>query len=414
MSSIPEWREKKLKLAEAAMGKPAKYGVDVNIDEYNFEAEEPGKIERLTDLPQPVQEGARRVGVNPTEDLRSGSYFQYDHTVLLARALSKVHGVEIMSTTEALKKYDWMENYWWNAVPVDMDKYTARAEVQQTHGYFIRAAPGARVSTPIQACLFIGTQGLLQSVHNVIIAEEDSELNIITGCTTHPSATSGMHIGISEFYVKKNATITFTMIHGWAPGVDVRPRTAAILEEGGVFVNNYVCFRPVKSLQMYPTVYCKGRNSKARFHTLLYAEKESLVDVGNKAVLQAAGARAEITARAVARDKGDITARGQLVGEAPETKGHLDCRGLLLSPNARIHAIPELEGKVEGTDLSHEAAVGRIQEEQLYYMESRGLSEDQAVALIVRGFLDPEVPGLPEYLKAEVRRCIQLTAEKVL
>ena len=136
--------------------------------------------------------------------------------------------------------------------------------------------------------------------------------------------------------------------------------------------------------------------------------------MGSRAVLSAKGARAEVTARAIGRDQSQIVARGHLVAGTSETKAHLECRGLLLSSQARIHAIPELEGKVEGTDLSHEAAVGKIQEEQLNYLMARGLNEEQATALIVRGFLDPEVPGLPDQLRMEVKRIVQLTTEKVL
>ncbi|MEW6214771.1 MAG: SufD family Fe-S cluster assembly protein [Nitrospirota bacterium] len=414
MKELPEWRRKFIERAEKVKSQPAKFGPDINVTDFDLKVSNLGSVSNLDELSKDIQDGANIVGISPEEELRSGTYFQYDHSVLLARTLRDIRGVEVMSTSEALQKYDWLKDYWWNAVSVDADKYTAMAELKQTHGYFIRTEPGTRLTLPIQACLFIGTQGLTQCPHNIIMAEENSELHIITGCTTHPAITAGIHIGISEFYVKKGATITFTMIHGWAPNVEVRPRTGAIIEENGTFLNNYICFRPVKTLQMYPAAYCVGENARARYHTLLYGSKDSILDVGNRAVLSAKGARAEITARAIAKDLSQIFARGRLVGEVPETKAHLDCRGLLLSNEARIHAIPELEGKAEGTDLSHEAAVGKIQEEQLYYLMARGLTEEQATALIVRGFLDPEVPGLPDHLKTEVRKVIQLTAEKVL
>jgi len=414
MAEVPEWRKKILEKAEKTKSQPAKFGPDITIPEFEVKTSEREPISAPNELPKDVQQGANIVGINPDEKLRSGTYFQYDHSVVLARALKTVPGVEVMSTSEALKKHSWMKDYWWNAVQVDMDKYTAMAELKQTHGYFIRTEPNTRLTLPIQACLFIGTQGMVQCPHNVIIAEKNSELHIITGCTTHPSIDKGMHIGISEFYVKEGATITFTMIHGWAPNVEVRPRTGAIIEKNGTFLNNYICFRPVKTLQMYPVSYCIGENSRARYHTLIYGSKDSYIDVGSRAFLKAKGARAEVTARAIAKDRAQIIARGHLVGEVAETKAHLDCRGLLLSSEARIHAIPELEGKVEGTDLSHEAAVGKIQEEQLNYLMARGLNAEQATALIVRGFLDPEVPGLPDQLRMEVKRVVQLTAEKAL
>lgn len=414
MPKIPEWRQKIIEKAEKAITQPAKFGPDIDLDDFKTEVPEQNSIPTPAELPTDVKSGANIVGIDPNEKLRSGTFFQYDHSVMLARALKSFPGVEVMSTSEALEKYDWLKDYWWATVPVDQDKYTATAELNQTHGYFIRTKPNTKLTLPVQACLFIGTQGAMQCPHNLIMAEENSELHIITGCTTHPTVKQALHVGISEFYVKEGATITFTMIHGWAPNVDVRPRTGAVVEKNGTFVNNYICFRPVKTIQMYPAAYCNGENARARYHTLLYGSKNSILDVGSKAVLRAKGARAEVTARAIAIDQSQIIARGQLVGEAPETKAHLDCRGLLLSSQARIHSIPELEAKVEGTELSHEAAVGKIQEEQLNYLMTRGLNEEQATALIVRGFLDPDVPGLPDQLRMEVRRIIQLTTEKAL
>lgn len=414
MAKFPEWRQKIREQAEKAKETPAKLGPDVDVSRFEHEAAECEPVKNISQLPKEIKEGASIVGINTDEAKRAGTFFQRNQSVVYSCARPGIEGVEIMSTTEALQKHNWLKDYWWKAVAVDADKFTAMAELEQKHGYFIRTLPGARIDVPVQACLYIEKQGVIQKVHNMIIAEEGSELHIITGCTTHPGVTSGMHVGISEFYVKKGATVTFTMIHGWAPEVEVRPRTAAIIEEGATFFSNYICFRPVRTLQMYPTAYCNGENSRARYHSLIYGSKDSIIDLGSRAILRAKGARAEMTARLIGKDNSRTIARGHLVGEAPDTRAHLDCRGLLLSSNAVIHSIPEIEAKAEGTDLSHEATVGKIEEEQLYYLMSRGLTEDEATALIVRGFLDPEIPGLPEHLQIEIRKAVRLTAEKAL
>lgn len=408
------WREELNKKAVDVQNKPAIFGPDVDMGRFKEKITEIGTVTSAIQLPSDIADRAKTVGINTDEDSRSGTFFQQDHSVILACRKKEVEGVEVMGTPQAVEQYDRLKDYYWKAVAVDADKYTAKAETNWQGGYFIRTKPGARLTFPVQACLFIGTQGLLQAVHNIIIAEENSELHIITGCTTHPQVKNGLHIGISEFYIKKGATITFTMIHNWAEDVDVRPRTGVIIEEGGTFISNYICFKPVKSLQMYPTSYLVGENSRVRYHTLIYGLGNSLLDVGSRAVLSAKGARAEMTARIIGKDSARIIARGHLVGESPETKAHLDCRGLLLSNTAQIHSVPELEAKTQGCDLSHEAAVGKIEEAQLCYLMSRGLNEDEATALIVRGFLDPEIPGLPEYLKQEVRKTIELTSEKVM
>lgn len=398
------FEEVKRKAKEADKRK-AELGPDLDLKEFSLKAKPSAKISKLSELSKEDKKSASNVGIEIKERKRSGSFFQMDHSVIYENV--KQDGLEIMSTAEALKKYPWLKNYWWKAIPVDSDKYTAQAELEQAHGYFIRALPGVKVKLPVQACLFISQNGLAQNVHNIVIAEEGSELQLITGCTIGLHVSKGLHIGINEFFVKKNATITFSMIHSWDKGVDVRPRTGVIVEENGTFINNYICFKPVKSLQTYPVTYCVGKNSKTSYHTLLYGVGKSYLDVGSKAELIAEGSRAEIISRAVAMDESQIFARGHLIGKNKDTKGHLECQGLLLSEKAKIHAIPELEGKVSGCELSHEAAVGKIKEEELWYLMSRGLTEEEATSMIIKGFLNPETIDLPPLLKYQVKKIME-------
>ena len=253
-------------------------------------------------------------------------------------------------------------------------------------------------------------EGLAQHVHNIVIAEEGSELNIITGCTVAPRVRSALHVGVSEFYVKKDARLTFTMIHNWAPEVAVRPRTAAIVEENGVFLSNYICMKPVKTLQAYPTAYCVGDNATVRFNSVLLAPEGSNIDVGARVYLRARGCRAEAISKAVTTG-GSIVARGHFIGEAEGGKAHLECRGLILSDKGNIHAIPELEGSVKDLEMTHEAAVGKIAPEEIEYLMARGLTSEEATAAIVRGFLDIEMKGVPESIGEEIRRALE--AEKI-
>ncbi len=397
--------------AKNAEKKPAAIGPDIDLAAYSLQAEDHEEIKRLTGLSGEVKERAVTVGIDAEEACRSGSFFQMDHSVILSSAYQS--GLEVMSTTEAVKKYGWLRDYWWKAVQVDADKYTAQAELKQNHGYFLRALPGSRAEFPLQACLYMTREGLAQNVHNVIIAEEGSELHIITGCTTAQHVRSGLHVGVSEFYIKKNAKVTFTMIHNWAEGVAVRPRTGAIVEENGVFMSNYICMRPVKTLQMYPTAHCTGENATVRYNTILYAPEGSSMDVGSRVFLSAKGSRAEVIARAITKG-GNIVTRGSLIGEVPGIKAHLECRGLILSERGTILAIPELDGRVSGVDMSHEAAVGKIAEEEIQYLMTRGLTSDEATAAIVRGFLDVEIKGLPERLKGEIKKAVAMGEEERL
>ncbi len=398
--------------AQKAQGKTAPPADDVDLDAYTSVAEEHPYQEDPSRLPPQAKERILESGVM-LDDLtqRSGTFLQIDHSVIHSKAQQEE--LEVMSSLEALEKYPWLSDYWWQAVSADADKFTAEAERNQHHGYFIRSLPGTKAIQPVQACLYLAQHGLAQNVHNVIIAEEDSELHIITGCATAKMEREGLHIGISEFYVKKGAKVTFTMIHNWAPKMAVRPRSGIIIEEGGVFLSNYVCLKPVRTLQMYPTARCVGENALVRFNSVLVAAPGTTMDVGSRAILGARGSRAEIVSRAITTG-GSIIARGHLVGQVADVKGHLECRGLILSEKGTIHAIPELEGWVEGVDLSHEAAVGKIAEEEIEYLMARGLSRDEAVAVIVRGFLSVDIEGLPPELSAQMQRAIEMSERELL
>ena len=383
-----------IKLAERAKKareKKATLGPDIDLSIYSSQAEEVPPTD-LTSLPKGEKELLALAGIDVTGKSRSGTFVQMDHSIVCS--MVKQEGLEVLSTEEAMLKYDWLRDYWWKAIPVDADKYTSQAELQWTNGYFLRALPGVRSIFPLQACLYLSQEGISQNVHNIIIVEEEAELHIITGCAVSPKVNSGLHIGVSEFYVKKGGKLTFTMIHNWSEGVAVRPRSAAIVEEGGLFLSNYICLRPVKSLQMYPTAYLEGKGSVARFKSILLATPKSLLDVGARVYLRKQNSRAEIITRAVTRG-GKVWARGHLIGEAPFIKAHMECQGLILDEKGFVHAVPELEGCTKDVEMSHEASVGKIAGAVITYLMARGLSEGEAIATIVRGFLDVRIEGLP-------------------
>ncbi len=397
--------------ASQAKEKKAALGVDIDLDQYGLSVSLPHDyVEDLGTLSEADKKRMILAGVDAKETDRSGTYVQKDTTVVHAR--SKQEGLEVIPIKEALNRYDWIHDYYWKLVAVDTDKYTARAQLDLHDGYVIRALPGSNVIYPVQACLYLEKEGLSQNVHNIIIAEEGSELHIITGCATAAHLRRGLHVGISEFYVKKDAKLSFTMIHNWAEEMMVRPRSVGMVEEGGLFLNNYICMRPVKSLQMYPTTHLVGKGAVARFYSLLVGSPGSEMDVGGRIILKEPDTRAEIVARTISNG-GDIIARGDLVGEVPGIKAHLECRGLILN-GGTIHAIPELNGKADGVEMSHEAAVGKIAQEEILYLMSRGLSEDDATATIVRGFLSVDIPGLPAQLKAEIDRAVEQSDQDMM
>lgn len=398
--------------ARAAAARKATFGEDIDLGLYASSAEEQPYQTDPSLLPAKAKERMLEVGVildDPGQ--RSGTFIQMDNAPVHSSV--RQEGVEVLAVSQALAKYDWLSDYWWQAVTVDTDKYTASVELNQYNGYFIRTLPGFKTIYPVQACLYLEKARLAQNVHNIIIAEENSELHIITGCTSGSDEEGGLHLGVSEFYIRRGAKVTFTMIHNWNPEVAVRPRSAAIIEEDGLFLSNYVLMKPVRSLQMYPTARCMGKNAVVRFNSVLVAGKGSSLDVGSRVILNAKGARTEIISRAITTG-GTIVARGYVEGSAPDVKGHLECRGLILAGEGTIHAVPELKGTLAGIDLSHEAAVGKIAEEEVEYLMARGLTRNEATATIVRGFLRVDIAGLPPLLSAALQQAIEASEKDLM
>lgn len=335
------------------------------------------------------------VGYIPDGAARSGSFIQVDDNV--AEEVVKDKAIELLSMREALEKYDWLGDYRWKNVDPQKNEVTRAVHEEMHNGYFIRSSRGSKSPFPVQSCMILKKDKFSQHLHSIIIAEENSELNIITGCTT-VHAKHGKHYGITEIFVKPGARVTFTMIHNWAEGIEVRPVTGVRVAEGGSYVSNYICLAPSRSIVMYPTVILEGKGASTSMSSLLLAAQGSHLDVGTRALLAAPETRAQLISRVVSQG-GTVIARGHLKATAPGVKGHLECNGLILSEGSRIHAIPELESEIQDVDLSHEAAVGKIAREEINYLMARGIDENAAQGIIIRGFLDISILGLPPELE---------------
>jgi uncharacterized protein len=164
---------------------------------------------------------------------------------------------------------------------------------------------------------------------------------------------------------------------------------------------------------MNPTARCVGENSVVRFNSILVAPKGSNLDIGSRTILDARGSKTEVVSRTITTG-GTIIARGYIEGNAPEVKGHLECRGLIMGDKGTIYAIPELKGTLAGIDLSHEAAVGKIAEEEVEYLMARGLTRSEATATIVRGFLRVDIEGLPPMLDAELKKAVEASEKDLM
>jgi Fe-S cluster assembly scaffold protein SufB len=365
----------------------------------------------LTKIPHQILEEAQQAGIEVQDKNRSATFFHVNQETIAAKVNSLYEGkLELMDVKAALKKYSWLQDYMWKLVSKDKDEYTKKVAEDFSGGYFMRVLPGAEISFPLQSCLMITQKNLEQRVHNIIIAEENSKAHIITSCLQHSNVPKASHLGISEIYVKKGAMLNFTMIHQWSENTMVRPRTGAVVQDGATFVSNYVCMRPVRDIQMYPVAYCEGVDSRVSFNSILYGQKNSQLDVGSKAVLTGKGSKAEMVSRAITREGSKIIVRGLIEGNTPDCKGHLECKGLIMDDISIMQSIPELIATKKGVEITHEAAVGKISEKEITYLMTRRIPREQAISLIIRGFMDVSILGLPDALNEEIKAIVHSAA----
>ncbi len=337
---------------------------------------------------------------------KAGSFAMTDDQILLS--LVRESGLEVMPIGEALERLpEVREKYFWKLISPDEDEITKRVNEAPLRGLFARVKRGRRVILPLQACYILRSEAFSQIVHNVIIAEEGAEVHLVTGCFTSTHVSSGSHFAVTEIFLEKNAFLSYSMFHSWAPQVEVFPKSAALIEEGAIYVSNYVSLREVKQIKAFPRMIVKN-NAAARSYSIIYAPKNSFIDIGSHLVLEGENSRGESISRTVSTG-GKVIARANLEGKGANCRGHVECHGVLLENGGVISAIPELTAFRDDVELSHEAAVGRLSEEELLYLEARGLSEDEAKSLIVRGFMKVDIPGLPQELKKEMDKIIDMT-----
>lgn len=428
---MPEWFKKQRVLARKIheeyeeKGTPeSRYGMDFDLTYFRPDAgSEHPQLKNLPDLDETSKRTIETVGQRPDEKYRTGTKLQEDAstTYLAFTELAQKEfmpkypeGLVIMEIEEAIRKFPWLENYAHHIVPINLDPYTAYCAGYSAGGVFVWVKEGVVVDWPIQACFLIETAKFAQLPYIVVIAEPHSKVHLISGCVIHPKCDNALHGCITEIYVGEGAEVTYTMTHNFKPAVHVRPKIGAVVEENGTYLENLIILGPAKSEQAYPTAVLRGKNSRASIRTLALGVEKTDIDIGSAILFTGEGSRGELMTRAVATERSTIRMRGTLKAYNPNVRGHLECRGLLLSELAQAYAYPNLRSLSPEANLTHEAAVGKIAEEQLYYLMSRGLSEDDAVSMITRGFLDTEIPGMPAYLQSEIRKIVDTTVKKVM
>ena len=334
------------------------------------------------------------VGVDVRNNTRSATFIQRNLLPLCVY----VHkpGLEMLPLAEALNRYDWLrEKYYWQLVRPDLDEVTAEVSAQpEPQGFFIWVKQGTKLTAPAQAGLYMSHGNVAQLIHNIVILEEEAELNLITGCLTRLDVPDGVHYAVSEHYLGKKAKLTNTMVHSWGPEVIVRPYSGTIVAEGEMFVSNYVSLRPARRIESNPQTWLNGAGASAKYTTIILGSTGATIDTGGAVYLNADDTSAELAHRGVCTG-GRMYQRGLLIGRA-RCRAHVDCAGMVLDAKAEgfIESIPGLRGLHPEARMSHEASIGKIAPEQVEYLQSRGMTEREAISMIIRGFLEAEIAEL--------------------
>jgi Fe-S cluster assembly protein SufB len=367
-------------------------------------------------VPAEIKNTFERLGIPEAErKFLAGVGAQYESEVVyhsLREEWQKL-GVIFLDTDTALKEHpEIFKKYFGTIIPSADNKYAALNTAVWSGGSFVYVPKGVHVDIPLQAYFRINAENMGQFERTLIIVEEGASMHYIEGCTAPVYSTNSLHSAVVEIIVNKGGKCRYTTIQNWANNIYnlVTKRAVAYEEASMEWVDGNI---GSKLTMKYPSVYLMGRGAKGEVLSVAYAGKGQHQDAGAKMVHIAPDTTSRITNKSVSKDGGKTTYRG-LAKVAPGATGskiNVNCDALILDERSASDTIPFIEIEEQQTTLAHEASVGRIGAEQLFYLMSRGLPESDAMSMIVLGFMEPFTRELPMEYAVELNRLIQMEME---
>jgi len=368
------------------------------------------------DVPESVRKTFDKLGIPEAEKkFLAGVGAQYESETVyhnLREDLSK-QGVIFCDTDTAVKEHpDILKKYFGKVIPPEDNKFAALNSAVWSGGSFIYVPPNVKIDLPLQAYFRINAENIGQFERTLIIADEGSEVHYIEGCTAPVYTTESLHSAVVELIAKKDAKIRYTTIQNWSKDVyNLVTKRAYAYENARVeWIDGNI---GSKLTMKYPGVYMLGRNAHAEVVSIAFAGSDQHQDAGAKAVHLAPDTTSRITSKSVSKQSGRTTYRGLLhvAKGATGVKSNVRCDALLLDETSRTDTYPYVEVNEEDATISHEASVGKIGEDQIFYLMSRGFSESDALSLIVGGFIEPFTKELPMEYAVELNRLVKLEME---
>lgn len=422
LKSEPEWMRQNRLRALAAFDKRILPTWGADLSDIDFQAiryylRPSDKREVSWDkVPQKIKLTFEKLGIPQAEaKFLSGVGAQYDSEAIyhnLKEEWSK-QGVIYLDTDSALKQYpEIFQKYFGKVVPLNDNKFAALNTAVWSGGSFVYVPEGVQVTVPLQAYFRLNAQNMGQFERTLIIAESGSLVNYVEGCTAPVYAVDSLHCAVVEIIAKPYSRVRYTTMQNWSNDVYNLVTKRAIAHEGAVVEwidGNFGS----KVTMKYPSVYMMGRGSRADVLSLAYAGVGQYQDAGAKAVHLANDTSSNIISKSISKNGGRTSYRGLLhvAKQANNCKAKIKCDALIMDSNSRSDTYPTNEVKNSSAQVEHEATVSKVGEEQLFYMRSRGLSENEATSLIVSGFIEPIARELPMEYAVELNRLIDLEME---
>lgn len=341
----------------------------------------------------------------------SGVSNQFESEVIYHHGRDEIQekGVIFLSTDEALKQYpDLFKEYFNNLVKYDENKYTALNGALWSGGSFIYIPPYTKLDRPLQSYFRIESSSLGQFERTIIIVDEGAELSYIEGCTAKSYSVSSLHAGVVEIYVKRGAKCKYSTIQNWSKDVYNLVTKRAIVEENGVM--DWVDGNVGSGVTMkYPSCILLGDNAVGNSISIAYAKENQHLDAGAKMIHIGANTRSNIVSKSIADENGIANYRGKvkIAESAKNSYASIKCDTILLSDNAISDTYPINEVNNDSSKLEHEATVSKISEEKMFYLRSKGLTENQAKEMLIMGFISDFKKELPMEYAVELNRLMK-------
>ncbi|MBN1170295.1 Fe-S cluster assembly protein SufB [Candidatus Micrarchaeota archaeon] len=418
----PEWMAAlRLKAYEVFMKKPMpKWGPDlssIDFDDLHYYASPvDGKTDVWEDVPEEIKKTFDRIGVSEAErKFLGGSTAQYDSEVVYHNLKKEWEdlGVVFLDMDSGLKEYpEIVKKYFGTVVPVTDNKFAALNSAVWSGGSFIYVPAGVEVKIPLQAYFRINVRDVGQFERTMIIAEEGSKVSYIEGCSAPIYSSGSLHSAVVEIIAKRNSYIRYTTIQNWSDNVYnlVTKRSHAYDNAAVEWIDGNIGSRITMK---YPAIILKGEGARGEVISVAYAGKGQIQDTGAKIIHQASNTTSRIISKGIVQNGGKSAYRGlvKVLNGAKNCKAFVQCDAYLLDEESVSDTYPTIEIDDDSTTIGHEAKVGKIADDKLFYLMSRGFPEKEAMKMVVLGFMETFTRELPMEYAIELNRLVEMQLE---